>query len=624
MAEKKFKAVLEIGGALGSSLKTSFLTLAGNTKRLGASLKDLNTKAKTLRDEMKQGLGGADAAKNLARLDRQILQTKRNIASLGALKELRDLKIGSKFRSVGRDLAIGLGTVTAASIGIGALFKTQFIDTAAQFERFNLILETLEGSQAKAKKSFDWISTFAAKTPYDLATVTDAFVKLRSYGIDPIKGDTLKILGDTSSAMGKDLSQAVEAIADAITGENERLKEFGIKGSKAAGKITYEYTNAAGKQMRKTVSASSREAIQQTLAAIWSDKYKGAMEKMSTSWGGMVSNLGDQWTRFTSQVMTSGPFAKLKDRLGSFLAEVDKMAADGRLAKYAEETGAQISKVVDAIESIASSIIKAAPDIKDFIDNIGGIKTVIIGLAALPFIPAAASITSLGLTMLSAAPGAWALASGLFAIEVAGAPAWAVLLAIGATLWSVNKIVTDITDNWDTFAWAFDEFTQKIASDWKEIQDAAFEFGWNAATAIQGAFDSLRSSLGSWFDWIEAKFRTLSKSLSVFSAFGGGVGGVAAAISSKIIAEKISGARADGGPVNAGRKYLVGERGPEIFAPRTSGQIIPNGGGGRAVNITNNFTIHPSAGMDERGLADLIVSRLDGRQAALAGGALFD
>ena len=32
--------------------------------------------------------------------------------------------------------------------------------------------------------------------------------------------------------MGKPVLQAVEAISDAITGENERLKEFGIKGSK--------------------------------------------------------------------------------------------------------------------------------------------------------------------------------------------------------------------------------------------------------------------------------------------------------------------------------------------------------------------------------------------------------
>lgn len=36
-------------------------------------------------------------------------------------------------------------------------------------------------------------------------------------------------------------------------------------------------------------------------------------------------------------------------------------------------------------------------------------------------------------------------------------------------------------------------------------------------------------------------------------------------------------ARADGGPVSAGNAYTVGERGPELFVPSTSGSIIPTG-----------------------------------------------
>ena len=55
----------------------------------------------------------------------------------------------------------------------------------------------------------------------------------------------------------------------------------------------------------------------------------------------------------------------------------------------------------------------------------------------------------------------------------------------------------------------------------------------------------------------------------------------------------VAGARAMGGPVTAGRPYLVGEKGPEIVVPgRTSG-VIPNGGiggGGVTVNQTINLT----------------------------------
>jgi hypothetical protein len=38
----------------------------------------------------------------------------------------------------------------------------------------------------------------------------------------------------------------------------------------------------------------------------------------------------------------------------------------------------------------------------------------------------------------------------------------------------------------------------------------------------------------------------------------------------------VAGARAAGGPVAAGMRYLVGENGPELFTPAGSGEITPN------------------------------------------------
>lgn len=50
-------------------------------------------------------------------------------------------------------------------------------------------------------------------------------------------------------------------------------------------------------------------------------------------------------------------------------------------------------------------------------------------------------------------------------------------------------------------------------------------------------------------------------------------------------------ARADGGPVAGSTPYLVGERGPELFVPRSSGTIVPNHalGMGGTTNVTNNY-----------------------------------
>jgi hypothetical protein len=52
------------------------------------------------------------------------------------------------------------------------------------------------------------------------------------------------------------------------------------------------------------------------------------------------------------------------------------------------------------------------------------------------------------------------------------------------------------------------------------------------------------------------------------------------------------GPRAMGGPVSGGTAYLVGEQGPELFMPGSSGRIIPNGQtGGTVVNQTINISV---------------------------------
>ena len=56
---------------------------------------------------------------------------------------------------------------------------------------------------------------------------------------------------------------------------------------------------------------------------------------------------------------------------------------------------------------------------------------------------------------------------------------------------------------------------------------------------------------------------------------------------SGLLGSIFSGFLANGGPAQAGRAYMVGERGPEMFVPRTSGTVIPNGGFGGA-NVTVN------------------------------------
>ena len=197
--------------------------------------------------------------------------------------------------------------------GFAYAVKREFVDSAASFERFRTALEAVEGSSGKARASMDWISSFAVTTPFELEQVTGAFVKLRSDGMDPTRG-LLRTLGDAAAATGKPLMQAAEAMADAMSGDNEGLEAFGIEAQAAeGGKIRYEYT-VGGETKIAEAMAGDRAQIQQVLSGILDAGFGGSMAKESKTFMGMLGNLAEQWARFQNMVMASGLFDFLKGR----------------------------------------------------------------------------------------------------------------------------------------------------------------------------------------------------------------------------------------------------------------------------------------------------------------------
>lgn len=61
--------------------------------------------------------------------------------------------------------------------------------------------------------------------------------------------------------------------------------------------------------------------------------------------------------------------------------------------------------------------------------------------------------------------------------------------------------------------------------------------------------------------------------------------------------------RATGGPVAPGRGYLVGERGPELFLPTSSGQVVPNGTGAMGRDVHVAISINSGGADSPRALA---------------------
>jgi hypothetical protein len=163
-------------------------------------------------------------------------------------------------------------------------------------------------------------------------------------------------------------------------------------------------------------------------------------------------------------------------------------------------------------------------------------------------------------------------------------------------------------------------FARDVASMRGELEGPLATGAARAGRLIEGAlsraivsgkfgFDDLKKvALSAMAQIASASLRTMFSSLGG-GGQGGGIGG--------LLASAVSGlaglpGRATGGPVSAGRGYMVGERGPELFVPESGGRIerLAGGGGARDVRVSIALS-SPSAG-------DPAVLRQSSRQIAHA------
>jgi hypothetical protein len=203
----------------------------------------------------------------------------------------------SKIESAVKPMA-GLISAAFATAALTAFIK-EVVTVQRQFDIINAGLVTATGSTLEAAKAFKVLQDFAATTPYDLQQVTKAFNQLVNLGLTPSER-ALTSYGNTASAMGKDLGQMVEAVADAATGEFERLKEFGIKSKAEGDKVSFTFQNV------KTTVGNNAKEIEEYLTKLGENKFTGAMEQRAATLDGAISNLADTWGMLFLTISQSG------------------------------------------------------------------------------------------------------------------------------------------------------------------------------------------------------------------------------------------------------------------------------------------------------------------------------
>lgn len=160
--------------------------------------------------------------------------------------------------------------------------------------------------------------------------------------------------------------------------------------------------------------------------------------------------------------------------------------------------------------------------------------------------------------------------------------------------------ITEFSRFMDEAGWGVDEFERGIddlKAGWGEVV-AYFPVG---ARMIGGALWEIGSNMatilgwiGGVVDWVFEKLGAVAdKVQDVLGPVGDFLGGTFDTLNpfSGMWNSAQDLFRAEGGPVMAGRPYIVGERGPELIVPGASGTVVPNhalsagGGGSQTINL---------------------------------------
>ena len=257
----------------------------------------------------------------------------------------------------------------ATALAAGFTIKTA-IDGAGNIEQYRNTLETVLKDSDMARRKLAWASRFANRTPFETNEVLSGMTKLQSYGIegDRVLKTTnrtyLEMIGDMASGMGKSFDQAIEAIADARTGELERLKEFGITKNMIA-----EFGKSKGLEIfNNKGQINDLELFNKTLFEMMDSRFGGAMEKQAKTFKGGLSTISGATKSALStlagvnefgDIVENSPFQILRDKvIIPFANTLVRLQEDGTFTRWAENLSNIFGEIINVGGKVIDFIVK--------------------------------------------------------------------------------------------------------------------------------------------------------------------------------------------------------------------------------------------------------------------------
>jgi len=313
-------------------------------------------------------VGLRDANGQLKTIAKQMEQTS------GSVKRMEDHmhSFGQKMhRTV---MTLGMARFALMDVhDIFLAFPKAVLKTGGEVERLTKLMEGLSSETDKVKKKAEalantkFLFNMAQNAPFEVKAIGDAFVKLKTGGLDPTNG-SLQALIDGVSRFG--------GTSDHLHRASIAIQQMGGKGKISMEELRQQIGEAVPNAMEamaqgfdmtvaeldKAVSKGTVSAAQglKKMLTVMGIQNAGAAAEMMGTWTGMLEQLKTKWELFKLDIGGSGMFDTSKAALQELLD-----------AFNGEQSGDFARSIGRTMNDIALSIINATKTVVEFREEIG-------------------------------------------------------------------------------------------------------------------------------------------------------------------------------------------------------------------------------------------------------------
>ena len=502
------------------------------------------------------------------------------------------------FRTLNRSLGPLLKILAVIGTARFVIFQT------AQLETQTKALEVLTGSATKAKNIVQEIKEFGAVTPFKSSELIEVAKRMKAFGFETEKVvDMTKRVADIAGTAGADIDNVALAIGKVqaknkfMQEENVMLLEKGINVTKELENLTGKNAEGVAEAMRKgEISADLFAQAIINLTSEGGEFFKGA-SKQSDTLAGKFSTLVDRIETLAQLIGTELKPA-LKDALDFAIKGVNAIekifgrfmdigdVGLGNVAKAeqdAQRDAARLTATKFGTDFKGESVFASEEENKFFREQFKLLRKANIERQKL-------KQTSFEEVEIIEQANQKQTEKTEKIIETNNAAT-----AFNQTLDSSIFILDEAINQTDKLKEKYMEIGQGIEDGIVSGLTDAVMGTKTLAEAATGVLNNLKRKL------VEVAMQRAVSGIGNF--FGNALGGIFGGKKSNPFLGGPNAFKftsdlsptlgfANGGRPPVGRASIVGERGPELFVPRTAGTIIPNSklGGGGVIN--NNITVN--------------------------------